>query len=502
MQGKQSQAQTAETVVRYPIHKKLRILMVSAILPLLCISVYLIMSLVSYAKAYDNIVDNMTIANGYNLNFKNELDECLYEIVINGEPIEAAVDDGLRSPYPMIAELRRDFMKLESITLDDNSRTWLDTLLRNIDTLQDRVDDINVNLQKGDRYNKNIDMLQNNIYILTELIQDNIQHYIYYQTESIQSLNAALSHRLFVFTIVISVILAVVIVVLILVESKILRSVTHSVEELGRVTHHITEGDLSVRANVTSNDELSVLGDDVNKMAASLGNMVGQIRDDEKRMRHEALRLLQEQLTPLFLYNTLDTIIWLIEGGKTEEAEDIVLSLSNFFRLVLSKGREFITVKDEEQHIRSYLEIQQVRYRDILSYEIHIDPAIYGDKILKLTLQPIVENALYHGIKEKREGGLITITGEQVGENIRLVVKDNGAGMDEEELSKIRSDISKPCKETDAGFGLANVNERIRMNFGVEYGMSVESKKGEGTTVTVIIPAVPSEQAPIPVKEA
>ena len=213
-------------------------------------------------------------------------------------------------------------------------------------------------------------------------------------------------------------------------------------------------------------------------------------------MRHAELRLLQEQINPHFLYNTLDTIVWLIEGDDPDKAVDMVVALSEFFRLVLSKGKEYISIREEKEHIRGYLEIQQVRYRDILDYEINIDPELYQYKILKLTLQPLVENSLYHGIKYKRAKGKIWITGEmQRGaspkeDRILLCVQDNGVGMDEEELRRLRTEISKPCKETEKGFGLANVNERIRMNFGMEYGMTIESERGGGTKVSVAIPAV------------
>ncbi len=209
---------------------------------------------------------------------------------------------------------------------------------------------------------------------------------------------------------------------------------------------------------------------------------------------------MQEQINPHFLYNTLDTIIWLIEGNLSEQAVDMVVSLSDFFRLVLSHGKEFITIKDEELHIRSYLEIQQVRYHDILDYEISIAPELYPYRILKLTLQPLVENALYHGIKYKRAMGKITITGfmmrEEQENRICLSVKDNGVGMEEEELRRLQKEIVRPCKETESGFGLANVNERIRMNFGMEYGLTITSEKGEGTEVRVMIPAQNIEDFP------
>ena len=142
-------------------------------------------------------------------------------------------------------------------------------------------------------------------------------------------------------------------------------------------------------------------------------------------------------------------------------------------------------------HIRSYLEIQQVRYRDILDYEIHIEPELYQYRILKLTLQPLVENSLYHGIKYKRAKGSIAVTGTMSEGKIHLIVEDTGVGMEQEELENLRSEITKPCKDTGKGFGLANVNERIRMNFGAEYGMTIDSVPGQGTKVEIVIPAMP-----------
>lgn len=218
--------------------------------------------------------------------------------------------------------------------------------------------------------------------------------------------------------------------------------------------------------------------------------MIRQIKEDEQRLRRTDLRLLQEQINPHFLYNTLDTIVWLIEGNEPDQAVNMVVTLSGFFRQVLSKGKELITIREEEQHIRSYLEIQSVRYHDILEYDIQIDQVLYDYQILKLTLQPVVENALYHGIKYKRAKGYIHVNGEKAGELIRLTVRDNGAGMEEKELEELRKEISRPCKETEKGFGLANVNERIHMYFGEQYGLSIQSVKDKGTIVEILIPAI------------
>lgn len=287
-----------------------------------------------------------------------------------------------------------------------------------------------------------------------------------------------------------------IVVCVILITSAILNSITKPIQELCRITSRIAEGNFSDRAKMETKDELEVLSHSVNDMSENLEVMVHQIKEDERKMRYAELRLLQEQINPHFLYNTLDTIVWLIEGDDPDKAVDMVVALSEFFRLVLSKGKEYISIREEKEHIRGYLEIQQVRYRDILDYEIDIDEELYQYKILKLTLQPLVENSLYHGIKYKRAKGKIWITGRMEpdvnAENDRLLlcVQDNGVGMDEEELERLRIEIGKPCKETERGFGLANVNERIRMNFGMEYGMTIESEKGVGTKVSIVIPAV------------
>ena len=217
--------------------------------------------------------------------------------------------------------------------------------------------------------------------------------------------------------------------------------------------------------------------------------LLEKVREEEEKRRKTDLRLLQEQINPHFLYNTLDTIVWLIEVNEPNQAVDMVVTLSDFFRLVLSKGKEFISIQQEEQHIRSYLQIQEKRYHDILDYEISIDPVLYQYEIPKLTLQPLVENALYHGIKYKRSRGNIRVEGSLAGDTIHLCVMDDGVGMGEEEVEALQKEIERPCKETEKGFGLANVNERIRMYFGKEYGMKICSEKGQGTKIELIIPA-------------
>lgn len=475
------------TTVRAKLYMSNRVIMV----PLLIMVVYLIFSLVNYRQAYDNIINNMLVANSYNVNFKAIMDESLYKLSVGMVTFDTIdEDETLENPYKLIDELRSEFGQLATIATDKESRSWLISLLRNIDTLEDRIDDIRRNIEENGQYEDNMEMLDKNIYILTDLIQDDIQYYLYYQTKDIANVRNQLNHNLMTFIIVMIVAAVVITVLETAFSNYVVRTITRPVEELVKMTQLISTGNFENRVEVESRDEIAVLAQSVNDMAENLEVMVRQIKEDAKKMRYTELRLLQEQINPHFLYNTLETIVWLIQMNEPKQAVKMVMSLSDFFRLVLNKGKELITIREEEQHIRSYLEIQQVRYKDILEYEIAIDPKIYEYHIQKLTLQPLIENSLYHGIKYKRTKGLIRVTGEMAGPDIVLCVEDTGVGMDEETLGKLQEEISKPCKLTESGFGLANVSERIRMNYGKDYGMKIESTQGVGTKIVITIPPV------------
>ena len=479
--------------------KKILTLAAVVTLPFILLVMYLLASMASYSNTYSEIVSNMTVANNYNLNFKEEMDESLYKLVVGYVTLDNIESDkSLKNPYVLIEELRSEFTRLTAITTESESKLWLESLLRNINALEKRVDDIVDSIDAGGRYSENIEMLDNNIYILTELIQDDIQYYIYYQTRYMEKVTDTLQKQIGRFMVVCSILIAVLIAVVAVSAVMIVSGILQPIRQLNSVTEKIAQGDFNARAQVNSDDEVAELAVSFNKMAGNMQSLIDKVKEDERKMRKADLRLLQEQIQPHFLYNTLDTIVWLIESNEPDEAVTMVVTLSDFFREILSKGKEFISIKKEEKHISSYLQIQEMRYRDILEYDIQLDQVIYKYQILKLTLQPVVENALYHGIKYKRAKGCIHIHGEKEGDIIRLTVRDDGVGMDEEELAQLRQQIEKPCQETEKGFGLANVNERIHMYFGYEYGMKIESEKGKGTTVEIVIPAIleaPAENA-------
>ena len=187
----------------------------------------------------------------------------------------------------------------------------------------------------------------------------------------------------------------------------------------------------------------------------------------------------------------MKTNMLLLDNNKIrkDDAENIVTYLSQFFRTTLSGGRDFIRLSEEFDHIKAYLKIQEFRYRDILSFSMELPPELSDYIIIKMALQPIVENALYHGIKYKRSMGRITVCAKDAGDNISITVKDDGIGMTPDELSDLRITVAEGRPNPgDSGFGMANVSERLRMNYGESYGLFIDSIYGEGTTVEILIP--------------
>lgn len=472
------------------LNKRLNMLITVCCLPFAVLIIYLLVTMNQFSQRYDVIVENITKANAYNIDFKEDLDYTMYIIVANSERAQSLVN--VEEPKELISEAREVFEELYQEADSEEIEVQLERILNSLDTLENRVNEIIADAQVSGNYDKNIERLDLNIRILTELIQEQIQRYIYQEATHLEvvreSIRMDVNHG-----IQMSLLLFVLILLgAVFISRKIANSIKKPIQNLCHMTKLAGKGDFDVRAeDINDNDEIEELNDSFNGMVEKIGDLVEDIRIEQLNLRVAELKLLQSQINPHFLYNTLDTILWLAEMKRTEEVVHMVMTLSNFFRSTLSKGRDYITIKEEEAHVRSYLEIQQFRYQDILEYHIEIDPELYEYEILKLTLQPLVENALYHGIKNKREGGKITVTGRREGENIRLDVTDNGVGMSPERLEYIRKVIIGEEEEdsSGSGFGLFNVAQRITLNYGRPYGLSIESEYSEGTCVTVLIPA-------------
>lgn len=472
----------------FSLKERLYLLLIICLLPLTIMIMYLLHMNNQVSAEYDGIVGRITKANAYNIKFKEDIDYVMYIIVVNSERAEELVDTKL--PHRQIEEAREVFSELLEETDSEYAKNRLTDILKSLDTLEVRIEEIEADAKVTGTYETNLERLDLNIRVLTELIQEQIQTYIYYENTNLEGLREGIRSNVERTITAISFILVLILEGAFVVSHKIVRGITQPIQDLCDVAKAAGNGDFQIRANGESFDELEVLNVSFNQMMEEIGDLVEDIREEELHLRAAELRVLQEQINPHFLYNTLDNIIWLAESKDTEQVVHMVSSLSNFFRSSLSKGKEFITVREEETHIQSYLQIQQFRYRDILTYEIQIPKELYPYKMIKLTLQPLVENALYHGIKKKRGMGKITVTGEKYKDVLIFRVKDDGVGMEEERLAQTRRMLLGEEKEREeGGFGLFNVNQRIQLHYGSEYGLKIQSTLGEGTEVWVRLPA-------------
>jgi len=260
------------------------------------------------------------------------------------------------------------------------------------------------------------------------------------------------------------------------------RSLAQPIESLLHMSNHISEGDFSFEIELSASDEFNDLAAGMNTMSKKIERLLKQGIEEQKQLQIMEHKLLQAQIKPHFLYNTLDAIIWAAEADNVSEVVTLVASLSSFFRISLSHGIDFIPISNEIEHVKNYLVIQQIRYSDILTYEIDLDEDIPDEKILKLLLQPLVENALYHGIKYTRDRGKITVSIKKEGEMLRFSVADTGIGMTPETLEAVKHHLHLGTGEQ--GYGLFNVNRRLKLYYGLPEGIEIKSEYKKGTEVS------------------
>lgn len=253
------------------------------------------------------------------------------------------------------------------------------------------------------------------------------------------------------------------------------------------------EGVRNIPASVYANGsrEVQELGSTLHSYMNQINRLMDDMVEEEEEKRRSELDALQAQINPHFLYNTLDSIVWMIEGGRNQEAVYMITQLASFFRMSLNRGKAMISIGNEIKQAQSYLAIQKIRYKQSFHDYYEIEDGIENDMIVKLVIQPILENAIYHGIKEAEQDGEIRIHGWKEDHDIYIAISDNGYGMTPEEVRSILDEKKRPAVEKHgSGVGLINVDKRLRLRFGEGYGLKVESELDEGTTVTIHIPAI------------
>ena len=275
---------------------------------------------------------------------------------------------------------------------------------------------------------------------------------------------------------------------------RLTNSIHTAIYSLEETVRRIAEGQFGDRVKGMNVEELRELGEQINQMADRLETLIEQVRQNQDHLSKAELRTLQAQINPHFLYNTLDTIVWQAESGKGDEVVRLTRNLSDFFRIALSSGADWIPVSQELKHVSAYLSIQKTRYRDILDYEVDQAEGLEEVYMLKLLLQPLVENALYHGIKNRRGGGRILVKVKRQNRIMTFTVADTGKGMSPEQLKALEESLQEEVPTSQAamepghsGFGMRNVDMRIRLYYKKQTGLLIQSGP-EGTEVSFSIP--------------
>ncbi len=275
---------------------------------------------------------------------------------------------------------------------------------------------------------------------------------------------------------------------------KLSDNITRPIKSLRDIMRKTEEGDLSLRFESSSRDEVADLGLSFNHMIKTIEQLLERVRLEEDQKRKAELKIVQEQFKPHFLYNTLDTINWMAREHKAMDIVKLVDALTSVFRISLSRGKDYITIKEEVNYIRSYLYVQKTRYEDKLVFDVDADEECMSTMVPKLILQPLLENAIYHGIKLKRGTGHITVSVHRQEDMICMAVSDDGKGMDEGTRHSLQNLLRTGARKEDIApddnqsFGLYYVRERLQLRYADNYRVDVESREDVGTTISIFIP--------------
>ena len=413
------------TKKRMELEERMRKVLFSTMIPMACLMIILLFIFWQYTGQYNKLSENLAVSSEFNLRFKDDLDLEMYYIAIGSKE-----SSNLEDVLEQVEDAQEIMQKLRRNTYNNNGVKSLNSLDSYLENLRQRM----LQLVEIKEYDKRMEFMDSNIRIITGLIMQEMQNYIYNESMYLVQVEKSLTHRVKLLISGMAVLLIATLGILMRRSFRLTDGIIQPVNIMLDKVKKVGRGKFDMIPIEAEIEEIEELDEGINKMARKISALLENVRQ-EKEMQHlTELQLIQAQVNPHFLYNTLDTIVWLIEGGMTDDAVEMISSLSIFFRTSLSKGKDIIPLSEEERHTLSYLEIQQYRYRDILEFEINIPKELSGIPVPKLSIQPLAENALYHGIKNRRGKGKILIEGREEEDALVLTVSDNGQGMTPERL--------------------------------------------------------------------
>lgn len=447
---------------------------------------FLVVPGLSFKGQYDTIIANITAANSLSGSFKPAIDAELWDVIAG----KRSFAEGRQ--YAILDAADTQLAAMIANTGSERGRLKLDVVRRTLATLRTRVDQLGAQMAAGAPFERNEQSLER-LREVSALVDENLRDYMLFEVRRTEGEYREMQRGLAVWAVAGSFGMLAAVLFSLYAAWRISRGIAVPLRKLHDVTRTITRRDLAALVTSGNADEIAELGVSFNLMVNQIRDLLAAKVREQENLKRAELRALQAQINPHFLYNTLDSIAWLAEAGRTAQVTEMVRALSRFFRISLSRGQDWITLGDELEHVQSYLAIQKLRYRDILDYRIDVPDELRACGVLKLTLQPLVENALYHGLKNRRGGGTILVRGRcGPDDSVVIEVADDGIGIPPEGLARIEAALARPAGaapvEGQGGVGLANVDQRLKLFYGPEHGLTLRSEHGAGTIVTLTLP--------------
>jgi two-component system sensor histidine kinase YesM len=441
--------------------------------------------------SYDRLITNVDKTNRVNQVIKTEVTNELWDIVAGNKSFIAG------SQYRIIDSINAELKDIMRNTRETGNRQLLEVAGRAMQTLTRYVNRLGSQMESNFPVIENERMLDE-IRGVSVLVSELLQDFIVREIESAAAENQRIKTRAIIISIGELAVIIFATFFSVFVRISVAKSVDRSIGSLASLSSSIAEGNLDARAELPHVQELETLTEDLNTMADKIKTLIDENVREQRKLQKSEMKALQAQITPHFLYNTLDSIVWLAEGNQNEQVISITRAFSDFFRISLNRGDEWVRVKDEFKHIESYLTIQKIRYRDILDYSIEYEQEMERKTMLKLLLQPLVENALYHGIKNKRGRGTISVRGWRENGLLCFSVTDNGIGMTGEQLSSVKGQLAgmptlKIAETENRIYGLYNVTKRLELYYNRIDLLDIQSVYREGTRVTLLVPEYAEE---------
>ncbi|MBN2509336.1 MAG: sensor histidine kinase [Spirochaetales bacterium] len=432
---------------------------------------------------YDRMITNVSRTNRLNQIVEADITNELWDIVAGNKDFPEG------KQYGIIEGIGMSLDEIYENTQVVENRRLLEVAGRAMDTLTKYVDLLGAQMENDYLVTENEKILDE-IRGVADLVSEILQDFIVLEIESAADTNENIKKIAVILSAIQIMIVLFVMMFAVLAQRSVTGSINAPIRELENLSSQIAAGNLSARADIPDVKELDNLTRNLNTMAEKISELIEANIQEQKNLQKSEMKALQAQITPHFLYNTLDTIIWLAEGKQYDQVISVTRNFSSFFRTSLNKGREWTTVKDELEHIRNYLTIQKIRYRDILDFSIESGENMNDRQMLKLLLQPLVENALYHGIKNKRGQGHLSVKGWQENGHLCFSVHDDGIGMTAERLTDIQTQIDGDSEFPAVNdiYGLYNVNKRLALYYNNKANLHITSVYKEGTTVSFRLP--------------